>query len=192
MKWLSREWTKPRKHDGIPTDDVLETQDKIRRFMKKQRGLYRKINTLFNKIELFEPQKKDKIYEEFVVPSNNFLDISKSNIIIKFINKWLETTEKFIKQNISEKYCKIVGIIETNEISNSRIIFFYDEEYYNNFWKRNNSYQTWDKLDSKKSLKQKLNIQTDLKEIGFKETINDEDFKYETELWVYGDIEDIE
>ena len=123
--------------------------------MKKQRGLYRKIKTLFNKIELFEPQKKDKIYEEFVVPSNNFLDISKSNIKIKFINKWLETTEKFIKQNNNKKFCKIVGIIETNEISNSRIIFFYDEEYYNNFWKRNDSYQTWEKIDSKKSLKQK-------------------------------------
>ena len=83
------------------------------------------------------------------------------------------------------------NFIETNEISNSRIIFFYDEEYYNNFWKRNDSYQTWEKIDSKNSLKQKLNIQTNLKEIGFKETINDEDFKYETELWVYGDIEDI-
>lgn len=120
--------------------------------MKKQRGVYRKLNTLFNKIDLFE-QKKDNIYEDFVVPSNNFLDISKSNIKIKFINKWLETTKKFIEQNTSEKYCKIVGIIETNEISNSRIIFFYDEEYYNNFWKRNDSYQTWQKIDSKKSLK---------------------------------------
>ena len=159
--------------------------------MKKQRGLQRKLNTLFNKIDLFEPQKKDKIYEEFVVPSNNFLDISKSNIKNKFINKWLEITEKFIKQNNNKKYCKIVGIIETNEISNSRIIFFYDEEYYNNFWNRNDSYQVWNKLDQKKSLKQKLNIKTNLKEIGFKETINDEDFKYETELWVYGDIEEI-
>lgn len=160
--------------------------------MKKQRGLYRKINVLFNKIDLFETQKEDKIYEEFVVPNNNFLDISKNNIKTKFINKWLETTEKFIKQNTGKKYCKIVAIIETNEISNSRIILFYDEEYYNNFWNRNDSYQVWNKLDQKKSLKQKLNIKTNLKEIGFKETINDEDFKYETELWVYGDIENIE
>lgn len=159
--------------------------------MKKQRGLQRKLNTLFNKIDLFETQKEDKIYEEFVVPNNNFLDISKNNIKTKFINKWLETTEKFIKQNTAKKYCKIVGIIEINEISNSRIIFFYDEEYYNNFWNRNDSYQVWNKLDQKKSLKQKLNIKTNLKEIGFKETINDEDFKYETELWVYGDIEEI-
>ena len=73
--------------------------------MKKQRGIYRKLNVLFNKIDLFEPIKKDKIYEEFVVHSNNFLDISKLNIKIKFINKWLETTEKFIKQNNSKKYC---------------------------------------------------------------------------------------
>lgn len=31
--------------------------------MKKQRGIYRKLNVLFNKIDLFEPIKKDKIYE---------------------------------------------------------------------------------------------------------------------------------
>ena len=36
---------------------------------------------------------------------------------------------------------------------------------------------------TKKSLKQRLNIQTNLKEIGFKETLNDDEFKYETELW---------
>ena len=155
--------------------------------MKKQRGFYRKLNVLFKKIDLFEPTKKDKLYEEFVVPSNNFLNISKPNIKIKFINKWLENTERFIKQN-NNKHCKIVGIIVTNKISDSRILFFYNEEYYNNFWKRNNSYQIWSKLDLKSSLKQKLNIQTSLKEIGFKEIINDEDFRYETELWVYGDI----
>ena len=62
--------------------------------MKKQREIYRKLNVLFNKIDLFEPTKKDKTYEEFVVHSNNFLDLSKSNIRIKFINKWLEITEK--------------------------------------------------------------------------------------------------
>lgn len=62
--------------------------------MKKQRGVYGKLNLLFKKIDLFEPVKKDK----------------------------------------------------------------------------------------------RLNIQTNLKEIGFKETLNDDDFKYETELWFYGEL----
>lgn len=74
--------------------------------MQKLRGVYRKLNTLFNKIDLFNPTEKNKLY-------------------------------------------------------------------------------------SKESLKQKYNIHINLKEIGFKEIINDDDFKYETELWVYGDIEDI-
>ncbi len=73
-------------------------------------------------------------------------------------------------------------------MSNSRIILFYDEEYYNDFLKREGSYQTWERLDLKKSLKRRLNIQTNLKEIGFKETLNDDDFKYETELWFYGEL----
>ena len=156
--------------------------------MKKQRGINRKLNFLFNKIDLFEPVKKDNMYEEFVVPSNNFLDISPNNIKRKFIIKWLEITGKFIKNKDNKTFCRIVGMIETKEISNSRIILFYDEEYYNNFWKREDSYQMWKRLDSKKSLKQRLNIQTNLKEIGFKETLNDDDFKYETELWFYGEL----
>lgn len=156
--------------------------------LKKQRGVYRKLNLLFNKIDLFEPVKRDNVYEEFVVPSNNFLDVSQNSIKRKFIIKGLEITEKLIKHKDNKKFCRIVGMIETKEISNSRIILFYDEEYYNNFWKREGSYQTWEKLDSKKSLKQRLNIQTNLKELGFKETLNDENFKYETELWFYGEL----
>lgn len=156
--------------------------------MKKQRGVYRKLNLLFEKIDLFEPVKKDNIYEEFVVPGNNFLDVSPISIKRKFIIKGLEITEKFINNKDNKRFCRIVGMIETKEISNSRIILFYDEEYYNNFWKREDSYQIWKRLDSKKSLKQRLNIQTNLKEIGFKETLNDDDFKYETELWFYGEL----
>lgn len=156
--------------------------------MKKQRGVYRKLNLLFKKIDLFEPVKKDNIYEEFVVPGNNFLDVSPISIKRKFIIKWLEITEKFINNKDNKRFCRIVGMIETKEISYSRIILFYDEEYYNNFWKREDLYQIWKRLDSKKSLKQRLNIQTNLKEIGFKETLNDDDFKYETELWFYGEL----
>ena len=128
------------------------------------------------------------MYEEFVVPSNNFLDVSKISIKRKFIIKWLEITEKLINNKDNKTFCRIVGMIETKEISNSRIIVFYNEKYYNNFWKRESSYQTWERLDPKKSLKQRLNIQTNLKEIGFKETLNDDDFKYETELWFWGEL----
>ncbi len=156
--------------------------------MKKQKGVYRKLNLLFKKIDLFEPVRKDNMYEEFVVPSNNFLDVSKISIKRKFIIKWLEITEKLINNKDNKTFCRIVGMIETKEISNSRIIVFYNEKYYNNFWKRESSYQTWERLDPKKSLKQRLNIQTNLKEIGFKETLNDDDFKYETELWFWGEL----
>ena len=55
--------------------------------MKKQRWVYGKLNLLFKKIDLFEPVKKNNMYEEFVVPSNNFLNISPNNIKRKFIIK---------------------------------------------------------------------------------------------------------
>ena len=156
--------------------------------MKKQRGVYRRLDAIFNKIDLFEPVKKNNIYEEFVVPSNNFLNKSSNKIKRKFIIKWLEITERFIKSKDNKTFCRVVCMIETKEINNSRIILFYDEEYYNSFWKREDSYQTWKKLDLKHSLKKRFDIQINLKEIGFKETLNDDDFKYETELWFYGEI----
>lgn len=94
--------------------------------MKKQRGVYRKLNLLLKKLDLFEPIKKNNMYEKFVVPSNNFFNISPNNIKRKFIIKLLEITEKLINNKDNRRFCRIVGMIETKEISNSKIIVFYN------------------------------------------------------------------
>lgn len=66
------------------------------------------------------------MYEKFVVPSNNFFNISPNNIKRKFIIKLLEITEKLINNKDNRRFCRIVGMIETKEISNSKIIVFYN------------------------------------------------------------------
>ena len=69
----------------------------------------------------------------------------------------------------------------------SEIIIFYDQEYYEAFFKRDCAYQTWIKIKNDSFLKRKQ-IQTPLKEAGYQQTIRDEDI-YQNELWFYGDID---
>lgn len=158
----------------------------------KQRGQRRKLKNLLSNIDKFEAfTDVDIEYEHFHVPSTPWIECPKTSGKVKtiFIKKWLEKTVEFIENKPNElQFYKVVAVIDSKSLYSSQIIIFYSESYYNNFWKRKNYYQTWEKLDSKKSLKQRLNIQTNLKEIGFKETINDDDYKYETELWFYGEL----
>lgn len=56
----------------------------------------------------------------------NFFNISPNNIKRKFIIKLLEITEKLINNKDNRRFCRIVGMIETKEISNSKIIVFYN------------------------------------------------------------------
>lgn len=55
-----------------------------------------------------------------------FFNISPNNIKRKFIIKLLEITEKLINNKDNKRFCRIVGMIETKEISNSKIIVFYN------------------------------------------------------------------
>lgn len=55
-----------------------------------------------------------------------FFNISPNNIKRKFIIKLLEITEKLINNKDNRRFCRIVGMIETKEISNSKIIVFYN------------------------------------------------------------------
>ncbi len=42
---------------------------------------------------------------------------------------------------------KVVAVIDELYLWNSQIIIFYDEKYYNDFWDRKDSYQTWTPLE---------------------------------------------
>lgn len=94
--------------------------------MKKQRGVYRKLNLLLKKLDLFEPIKKNNMYKNLWYLVIIFFNISPNNIKRKFIIKLLEITEKLINNKDNKRFCRIVGMIETKEISNSKIIVFYN------------------------------------------------------------------
>lgn len=159
---------------------------------KKQRGQKRKLNQLLKYVNKFTLDGNiDDTYEHFHVPcANSFIDSPKTrgNIKRKFCQLWLDKTQYFIKNKPSNAvFCKVVCSISPNCLWDSQIIIFYDEQYYNSFWNRDSEYQSWTKITNK-SYKDSYLLNTNMDEVGYFETINDEDCSYKGELWFYGEV----
>lgn len=123
------------------------------------------------------------------MPSDPFIESEKATNQNqkKFYEKWLATVERLMEEKPQDiEYCKVVGMISIPDIWCSEIIIFYEQEYYESFFKRNSAYQTWIKIKNNSFLECKQ-IQTTLKEVGYQQIIRDEDI-YQNELWFYGDV----
>lgn len=159
---------------------------------KKQRGQRRKIKNLLFNIEQIAPYiDMDGSYEHFHVPSDSFISSSKTCGKIKttFCKAWLKKTTEIMGQKPKElPFCKVVACIDENYLWESQIIIFYDEEYYNNFWKRNTPDQTWIPISVPKSFSSERKIVTSLNEKGYFEKINDGETLITSVLWFYGDV----
>ena len=75
-------------------------------------------------------------------------------------------------------------------LRNSQIIIFYDQKYYESFWNRHGGYQDWSRTPDGMSLMKERNIATQLKEVGFKETLTDEDYTAIQHIWFYGEVKE--
>lgn len=164
----------------------------------KQRGQKRKLKNLIKNIAEIEPyQDTHSAYEHYHVPCGRFISSSKTNGKIKtaFCRAWLEKTAEIINNKPSNlNFCKIVALIDETDLWDSQIIIFYNKEYYDGFFSRNDEYQKWTIVnDPNKSLVKTRNIKTELKEVCYLETILDEDydgnsFYRKSKLWFYGEI----
>ena len=162
----------------------------------KVRGQKRKLKMLLKNIEKIEPYQKideayDNRFDHFHVPSNPWIEMPKTSSKIKttFCEAWIRKTEEILKAKPeSLEFCKVVCMLDIPYLYSSQIIVFYDQEYYESFWDRHDSYQEWSKLPDSKSLMRDRNIVTDLKEVGFKEIIRDEDYTCVSDLWFYGEV----
>lgn len=161
---------------------------------KKQRGQYRKLKSMFKKIDQFVPfEKTDTEYEVFRVPSNMFIEhnCTSGRIKTKFCRKWLKVTEQFIAQKpINLKFCKVVTLLSVPNLWCSQIIIFYDEKYWSDFLNRKGPYQYWVRIPDDISFVQKRNIKNLLPERGYYEKLVDEDYVYNQEIWFYGELLD--
>jgi len=161
---------------------------------KKQRGQKRKLGALLKYIDEFEAYKNiDEKYEHFHVPcSCDFINSKKTSSKVKtaFCKKWLKATERFIKRKPSKlPFCKVVSLISIHDLWGSQIKIFYDEDYYNTFWDRKTPEQLWEQITDKNlSFIRERGITTHLTEIGYRETLKDEDYTYKGVLWFYGEL----
>lgn len=147
---------------------------------KKQRGQRRKLELLFKYIDTFKAfESTNDAYEHFHVPGDNFIEYIKTTSKVKtaFCKKWIDTTLRFISEKPTElEFCKVVALISVPNYWSSQIIIFYDEDYYSEFWNRDDDYQRWESIDGKYSFTKERGIHTLLLEKGYKEIICEEDF----------------
>ena len=159
---------------------------------KKQRGQHRRLKAMFGHIDEFIPfSNTGQKYEHFHVPSSPFIEGNRTNGAVKteFCRKWLETTEKFISQKPEEQhFCKVVAVLSVPNLWSSQIIIFYDEGYYDSFWKRTSPEQFWSLTKDKMSFCKGRNIVTSLEERCYHEKIVEDDNIFECDLWFYGDL----
>ena len=159
--------------------------------LKKQRGQGRKLKVLVNYIDDFIPfEETDGKYEHFHVPCcRSFINSPKirRKIKIYFLRKWIETTEKFIEKSktMHLDFCKVVAIICEPDIWDSEIIIFYDKNYYDTFFTRNDECQIWTKVNNKSSFIKRHGIKTHLSEVCINIKDIDEDYVYNSFIWSY-------
>ena len=162
----------------------------------KVRGQRRRLKRLLKYIEQIEPyQDVENVaecrFEHFHVPCSVWIEQPKTSSKIKtaFCKAWIKRTEEILRAKPGDiDFCRVVCDLCLPNLWDSQIIIFYDRNYYDSFWNRHGGYQDWSEITNGSSLVKERNIHTDLKEVGFKETITDEDKTYISHIWFYGQL----
>ncbi len=165
---------------------------------KKVRGAKRKSNQMIRDINELTSQFPDVDLEygywHMHLPvAQTFIDSSKTPMYIRklCVQSLINGVERLInirpKLNISSR---VVASIDLPHLWHSQIIVFFGDEYFNSFFKRDNTYQKWTPLPKERSLVREWNLY--LPEIfefrGYKEELQDEDYKAVNELWFIGEL----
>ena len=162
----------------------------------KSRGQRRRLDALCRRIDEFVPfSETDRRYEHFHVPCDVFLDHPKTSSKIKtaFCRKWLEITQKFISEKPADfDFCRVVAVIYPDRLWDSQIIIFYDREYYDWFFLRDDiPDEAWTPIrDASRSFANARNIKTPLPERGYTHGYTEDDTYAEDDVWFYGEIPD--
>ena len=164
----------------------------------KVRGQKRRLKQLLKYIDEIKPYTKaeraDEVrFEHYHVPSTVWIEKPKTSSKIKtvFCKAWIRKTEEILKAKPKDiEFCKVVCNLTVPKLWDSQIIIFYDRKYYESFWDRQVGWQNWTMIENGSSLKKERNIQTDLNEVCFKETIIDEEYTSVSNIWFYGEVND--
>ena len=138
---------------------------------KKVRGQRRKLRKLLRDIDGLTPfeSESNRLYEHFHVPSGT----------------WLNSPSTAG----SVKVCRVVSVRCEPLLGEAHIVIFYSQEYFETFWKRNYSDQSWLPLNKGSSFTAKRGITTALTEMGYEETLLVDGKTIKSTLWFYGELD---
>lgn len=172
--------------------------------LKKQRGQKRKLRTLLKRIDnqvVFPINVGEEEYMSFPLPcSFEFVDSPKTSAKVKreICQVLISKTESLIlSKPIWAKNCRIVCLLTYPDISSSQIIIFYNDDYFNIFFKRPNKdgfsdpNQIWIPINNE-SFKRKICVSKSMKEKGYYQKCFDEEdnsLVFTNEIWVFGELD---
>ncbi|WP_047154725.1 DUF3916 domain-containing protein [Aneurinibacillus tyrosinisolvens] len=95
-----------------------------------------------------------------------------------------------VKPDTSER-TRVVVAVDLPSLWNSQIIVFSGESYFESFFDRNVDSQRWVPLPKGRNIEceWQLTVPKNMKVLGFKEEITDEEYQYVGEIWFIGELD---
>lgn len=165
---------------------------------KKVRGLKRKCNSLIERLikqtEKFPNEYSEEKFWHLHVPVNRTFANSKNTPkkVRKLLIQTLINRSEYLSnlKPTGDKFCKVVCVICTQELSRSQIIIFFDQEYFASFFNRNNEEQVWTLQKTNESkIKIVFNIPLKFNIKRYSEIITDDGVIWKDELLMIGDLD---
>lgn len=161
---------------------------------KKVRGLKRKVKSMVKIIEQETIKFPSDFYKGFwhlhLPVGQGF--ISSNKIKRLCIQTLLDRAEHLvnIKPDTSEK-TRVVVAVDLPSLWNSQIIVFSGESYFKSFFDRNDDSQRWIPLPKGRNIEREwqLTVPKNMKILGFKEEITNEEYQYVGEIWFIGELD---
>lgn len=165
---------------------------------KKVRGVKRKCKSFIKSIEelteVFPEIEIDRGYWHLHLPvKQEFIDSKKTPSTVRkiCIQTLIDRVQHLveIKPNLDIRI-RVIACIEIPCLWNSQIIIFFGDDYFKNFFNRNDQYQIWTPLPTKRNLQNELNLKMPVKlnVKGYSEKIKEEDYETSSELWFVGEL----
>jgi len=165
---------------------------------KKVRGAKRKCENMIKNInevtELYPEIDLEYGYWHTHLPvAQAFIDSTKTPSYVRKIcmQTLIDRVNHLIKlRPKTAEFSRVVTSIDLPRLWDSQITVFFDEEYFSNFFTRNNDYQRWTELpDSRNIIKEyNLDLPEGLMVRGYLEEITDEDYNAIDEIWFIGEL----
>ncbi|QKE08448.1 DUF3916 domain-containing protein [Bacillus cereus] len=165
---------------------------------KKIRGMKRKTNAMIKRIEEHTKTFPSTFYndEYWYMPlpvSQDFIESHKTPRKVKrlCIQTLIDRVNHLIKIKPSDTHTyRVVALISIENLWRSQIIVFKNDDYFHNFFNRNNEFQKWILLSNEIDFWETwgISICPTPQMLRFQEVIYDEDTIDEKEIWFIGEL----